>query len=78
MFKQNNKPTIMNSYQVIRKDYIYNDVVAYIYANSIERANQLCEENEIDMHEYEVRLELSNIKNQLGKPYFEKFELLNN
>lgn len=66
----------MNSYQVINKNCRYNDVVAYIYAISIDRAIELCEENIIDLNEYEVRLERSNIKNQLGKPYLENFLFL--
>jgi hypothetical protein len=67
----------MNSYQVRAKNYSYNDVVALIYANSIGRANELCIKNEIDLYEYEVNLEQINIKNELGKPYPEKFEFLN-
>lgn len=68
----------MNSYQVINKDYFYNDVIAIIYAISIDRAIELCEQNNIDFYHYEVDLHIKNIKNELGKPYYEKFQFLNN
>jgi hypothetical protein len=61
----------MNSYQVRSTNPFYNDVIAYITAESKSRAIELVEENDIYIFDddFEIILERNNIVDQLGKPY---------
>jgi hypothetical protein len=62
----------MNSYQVRSTNPLYNDVIAYITAESKTRAIQLAEDNDLCFDDdIEIILERTNIKDQLGKPLFE-------
>jgi hypothetical protein len=66
----------MNSYQIKSTNPLYNDVVAYINAESKTRAIQLAEENDLCFdHELEIILERNNVKNQLGRPYPESITI---
>ena len=60
----------MNSYQVRSTNPLYNDVIAYITAESKTRAIELAEDNDLCFDDdLEIILERSNIVDQLGKPY---------
>jgi hypothetical protein len=60
----------MNSYQVRSTNPLYNDVIAYITAESKNRAIELLDENYfIFDDDMEIILERTNIADQLGKPY---------
>jgi hypothetical protein len=62
----------MNSYQVRSINPLYNDVIAYITAETKTRAIELAEENDLCFDDdIEIVLERTNIKDQLGKPLFE-------
>jgi hypothetical protein len=67
----------MNSYQVRSTNPLYNDVIAYITAESKTRAIELAEENELCYFDsdIEIILERTNIKDQLGKPYPESITI---
>jgi NACalpha-BTF3-like transcription factor len=60
----------MNSYQVRSTNPLYNDVIAYITAESKKRAIELAEDNYfIFDDDMEIILERTNVVDQLGKPY---------
>jgi hypothetical protein len=62
----------MNSYQVRSTNPLYNDVIAYITAESKTRAIQLAEDNDLCFDDdLEIILERTNIKDQLSHPLFE-------
>lgn len=62
----------MNSYQVRSTNPLYNDVIAYITAESKTRAIELAEDNDLCFDDdIEIILERTNIKDQLGKPLLE-------
>lgn len=62
----------MNSYQVRSTNPLYNDVIAYITAESKTRAIELAEENDLCFDDdIEIILERNNVVDQLGKPLFE-------
>ena len=62
----------MNSYQVRSTNPLYNDVIAYITAESKTRAIELAEENDLCFDDdLEIILERNNVVDQLGKPVFE-------
>lgn len=62
----------MNSYQVRSTNPLYNDVIAYITAESKTRAIELAEDNDLCFDDdLEIILERTNVKDQLGKPLFE-------
>jgi hypothetical protein len=66
----------MNSYQVRSTNPLYNDVIAYITAESKNRAIELAEENDLCFDDdIEIILERTNIKDQLGKPLFESISI---
>lgn len=59
----------MNSYQVRSTNPLYNDVIAYIIAQSKARAIELAEDNDLCFDDdLEIILERSNVVDQLGKP----------
>jgi hypothetical protein len=65
----------MNSYQIRSTNPLYNDVIAYITAESKIRAIELAEDNDLILDDdMEIILERKNVRNQLGKPYPESFE----
>jgi len=65
----------MNSYQIRSTNPSYNDVIAYITAESKNRAIELAEDNDLILDDdMEIILERQNVRNQLGKPYLESFE----
>jgi hypothetical protein len=65
----------MNSYQIRSTNPLYNDVIAYITAESKNRAIELAEDNDLILDDdMEIILERQNVRNQLGKPYLESFE----
>jgi hypothetical protein len=65
----------MNSYQIKSTNPLYNDVIAYITAESLNRAIELAQDNDLSLDDdIEIILECQNVKNQLGKPYPESFE----
>jgi hypothetical protein len=60
----------MNSYQVRSTNPLYNDVIAYITAESKKRAIELLDVNYfIFDDDMEIILERTNIADQKGKPY---------
>jgi hypothetical protein len=62
----------MNSYQVRSTNPLYNDVIAYITAETKTRAIELAEDNDLCFDDdIEIILERTNIKDQLGKPLLE-------
>jgi hypothetical protein len=62
----------MNSYQLRSTNPLYNDVIAYITAESKKRAIALAIINDLIFYDdIEIILERTNIKNQLGKPLLE-------
>jgi hypothetical protein len=66
----------MNSYQVRSTNPLYNDVIAYITAESKTRAIQLAEDNDLCFDDdLEIILERTNIKDQLGYPLFESITI---
>ena len=66
----------MNSYQVRSTNPLYNDVIAYITAESKTRAIQLAEDNDLCFDDdLEIILERTNNKDQLGYPLFESITI---
>lgn len=66
----------MNSYQVRSTNPLYNDVIAYITAESKTRAIELAEDNDLCFDDdIEIILERTNIKDQKGKPLLESITI---
>ena len=66
----------MNSYQVRSTNPLYNDVIAYITAESKTRAIELAEINDLCFDDdIEMILERTNISDQKGRPYPESITI---
>ena len=66
----------MNSYQVRSTNPLYNDVIAYITAESKTRAIELAEDNDLCFDDdIEIILERTNVIDQLGRPYPESITI---